>query len=146
MNETIVVAPGVVVLRPLYGPPWEQALAVNVEGYGLVVLVGCSHPGVVRIVGEAARETGVRPGLVIGGFHMFASPPSECRRVLEELNSTGIRNLAPIHCSGDTLRELAQRLLPGKYVDVHVGTVLLVDSSGVHVVEDSPNTPDAGNP
>lgn len=32
----------------------EQALAINVEGRGLVILVGCSHPGVVKI-GESRQ-------------------------------------------------------------------------------------------
>lgn len=42
--STIKLSEGVAVVGELYGPPYEQALAVNVKGLGLVVLAGCSHP------------------------------------------------------------------------------------------------------
>ncbi len=134
VNNTMVVVPGVAVLKPLYGPPWEEALAVNVKGYGLVVLVGCSHPGVVALARGAVRETGEPLGMVIGGFHMFASPPEKCKKVLEALQAMGLRNIAPIHCSGNTMRRMAEEMMPDKYLNTHVGTVILVDSSGAHIV------------
>ena len=48
IERTIVIAKGVAVIGELYGPPYEQALAVNVKGRGLVIFVGCSHPGVLE--------------------------------------------------------------------------------------------------
>jgi len=49
VSSTIVIERGVAVIGQLYGPPYEQALAVSTRA-GLVILVGCSHPGVDRIV------------------------------------------------------------------------------------------------
>jgi 7,8-dihydropterin-6-yl-methyl-4-(beta-D-ribofuranosyl)aminobenzene 5'-phosphate synthase len=49
-----VIAPGIAVLPPLpqalfwLGPVHEQALIVNVRGFGLVLVSGCGHPPVER--------------------------------------------------------------------------------------------------
>jgi 7,8-dihydropterin-6-yl-methyl-4-(beta-D-ribofuranosyl)aminobenzene 5'-phosphate synthase len=44
VNSTVEVAEGVFVVKPLYGPPLEDALAIRTSR-GLIILVGCSHPG-----------------------------------------------------------------------------------------------------
>jgi 7,8-dihydropterin-6-yl-methyl-4-(beta-D-ribofuranosyl)aminobenzene 5'-phosphate synthase len=69
------VAPGIATIGPIPGAlfvmGWtpEQALAVNVAGKGIVLIVGCGHQGVRRIV-ERAKALFDEPlyGLV-GGLH-----------------------------------------------------------------------------
>lgn len=121
VEDTTPIAPGVAVVGQLHGPPWEQALAVNVEGRGLVVLVGCSHPGVARLVHKASMDLGVRPYAVIGGFHTAWSTPRELESVVEDLLSLGVERIAPIHCSGDGIRRLLAGKHPEHYLDVKAG-------------------------
>lgn len=76
------IAPGVATIGPipkaLFMMGWtpEQALAVNVAGKGIVLIVGCGHQGVQRII-ERAQALFDEPlyGLV-GGLHfpVTASP------------------------------------------------------------------------
>ncbi len=69
------IAPGVYSTGPIprqdfmLGWTMEQSLAVNVEGKGIVLIVGCGHPTVQRIVerAEAVLEAPIY-GL-IGGLH-----------------------------------------------------------------------------
>jgi 7,8-dihydropterin-6-yl-methyl-4-(beta-D-ribofuranosyl)aminobenzene 5'-phosphate synthase len=70
-----VLAPGVATTGPLpralflMGYVQEQALAINVEGKGLVLLVGCGHPRVEALV-ELAEQLFATPVYgVIGGLH-----------------------------------------------------------------------------
>ncbi len=49
----------------MMGPIAEQALLVNVEGKGLVMIVGCGHPLVSRLVTRAEAATGIP--LLCGG-------------------------------------------------------------------------------
>ncbi|RLE78175.1 MAG: MBL fold metallo-hydrolase [Thermoprotei archaeon] len=126
VSETTVVARGVAVLSPLYGPPWEQALVVNTTK-GLVVLVGCSHPGVDRIAARAASELRAKPYLVLGGFHMASASEGECERVVRALLRAGVRLIAPIHCSGDTIRKVLRERYSGHYVEACVGAQVEVD-------------------
>jgi 7,8-dihydropterin-6-yl-methyl-4-(beta-D-ribofuranosyl)aminobenzene 5'-phosphate synthase len=49
----------------------DQALVLELAGKGLVVLTGCGHSGIVKIVRYAKKLTGIdRLYAVIGGFHL----------------------------------------------------------------------------
>ncbi len=47
----------------------EQALVVNVAGEGLVVITGCGHPGLEKLVERAETLYGQRVAGVVGGLH-----------------------------------------------------------------------------
>ncbi len=51
------------------GPIQEQALLVNVAGKGIVMVVGCGHPTLARLVARAKAVTGLPLYGVIGGLH-----------------------------------------------------------------------------
>jgi 7,8-dihydropterin-6-yl-methyl-4-(beta-D-ribofuranosyl)aminobenzene 5'-phosphate synthase len=53
----------------LMGPVAEQALLVNVKGKGVVMIVGCGHPTLPRLVARAQAVTGLPLYGVIGGLH-----------------------------------------------------------------------------
>ncbi|MGZ4545984.1 MAG: MBL fold metallo-hydrolase [Blastococcus sp.] len=71
-----VIAPGVAVLPPLpaalflLGPVREQAMVVNVRDFGLVVVTGCGHPPIERILGLTERVLDVPVRAVVGGLHL----------------------------------------------------------------------------
>ena len=124
VEKTMEVADGVAVIGWLPGPPVEEALAINVEGRGLVILVGCSHPGVANIVAKAETDLGVKPYLVIGGFHMGAASESTCRETIKHLIELGVEKIAPIHCSGDRIRSILEREYPENWLKCHVGSII----------------------
>jgi 7,8-dihydropterin-6-yl-methyl-4-(beta-D-ribofuranosyl)aminobenzene 5'-phosphate synthase len=53
----------------LMGPVAEQSLLVNVERKGVVMIVGCGHPLLSRLVARAQAVTGRPLYGVIGGLH-----------------------------------------------------------------------------
>jgi len=128
VHETTVIAPGVAIIGELYGPPWEQALAINVENKGLIILTGCSHPGVENIVEKATKELNIKPYLVIGGFHLAGASESRIRNTISKLLALGVKKICPIHCSGDKIREILANNYPEVYGDGHVGLVLKISS------------------
>ena len=71
-----VIAPGMAVLPPLprmlfwVGYISEQALVVNVRGFGLVLISGCGHPPIERILGVTERVLDVPIRAVVGGLHL----------------------------------------------------------------------------
>lgn len=75
-----VIAPGVAVLPPLpralfwMGPVEEQAMVVNVRGFGLVLLSGCGHPPVERTLAAAERVLDIPVKGVVGGLHLPVHP------------------------------------------------------------------------
>jgi len=129
INETTEVAPGVWVLRPLYGPPWEEGVAIATR-LGLVVLVGCSHPGVDVIVDEAVHDLHTRKVYaVIGGFHLMGAPRNVIAEEMDFLASLGVVKVYPLHCSGDEVKEYLRSKYPSMLGAGGVGLELTFPAS-----------------
>jgi len=93
----------------------EQSLIIPTAN-GLVVIVGCSHPGLERIL-EKAREVGKTIGnthihAVIGGLHGFSQ-----FEVLEDVDQ-----VCPTHCTQHI--DKIKSLYPEKYVMGGAGRVI----------------------
>ena len=101
------IRPGVFTTGELSGI--EQSLVVA-TGKGHVVVVGCGHPGLERIL-ETASGFGELRGL-IGGFHGF--------RDFGRLDPLSL--VCPCHCT--VHREEIRRLPRGRCVEGGVGTVI----------------------
>lgn len=75
-----VIATGVAVLPPLpsmlfwLGPVAEQAIVINVRGFGLVLVSGCGHPGIERMLAVTERVLDVPVKGVVGGLHLPVHP------------------------------------------------------------------------
>src|SRR5512133_3637552 len=69
------IAPGVVSTGPianqdfLFGWTLEQSLAINVEGKGIVIVIGCGHPRVARILDRVEMLLDAPVYGVVGGLH-----------------------------------------------------------------------------
>lgn len=104
----------------------EQALVFNVRGRGLVVIVGCSHPGVINTVRAAQRLTGVsRVHAVVGGFHLNG-PTFEplIPRTVQALKDLSPDWLVPSHCTGWRAHAALAHAFPLNAMPGAVGTRL----------------------
>ncbi|MFX1575443.1 MAG: MBL fold metallo-hydrolase [Promethearchaeota archaeon] len=76
VKNPIFINNGIVSIGPIqspmffFGPTFEQALAINVEGKGIVIIVGCGHQGIQKIIDrvEALFDTPIYG--IIGGLHL----------------------------------------------------------------------------
>ena len=121
VKDTTLISEGIAIVGELYGPPYEQALAINVKNLGLIVLVGCSHPGVDKIVSKAEKELSQNPYAVIGGFHLSGASLNKIRDIVKALNETGLKRIYPVHCSGEDFRNFLRENYPEVYGDGKVG-------------------------
>jgi len=87
----------------------EQSLIVKTQK-GLVVIVGCSHPGVKNIL-KAASQFG-KPYAIIGGLHGFSD-----FNLVKDLEF-----ICPTHCT--QFKSKIELLYPKKYVGGGVGKVI----------------------
>ena len=109
--------------------PWiwdDQAVVVNLEGKGLVVLSGCSHSGAINVLRQAQRLTGEdRVHAFVGGMHLTGGIFEHLiPRTLDELATITPRWLVPCHCTGWRATHEIARRLPEAYVQTSVGTRL----------------------
>jgi 7,8-dihydropterin-6-yl-methyl-4-(beta-D-ribofuranosyl)aminobenzene 5'-phosphate synthase len=109
--------------------PWirdDQAVVVNLNDRGLVVLSGCSHAGAINVLRQAQRLTGEdRVHAFVGGMHLTGGIFERLiPRTLDELATIAPNWLVPGHCTGwKATHEIARRF-PEAYVQVSVGTRL----------------------
>lgn len=104
----------------------DQAIAIHVEGKGLVVLSGCAHSGIVNTVRRAQSISGVeRVWAVLGGFHLARSTDEEIQRTIDEIRALHPVLVVPSHCTGFVaIRQFAVQM-PESFVLGLVGTTYL---------------------
>jgi 7,8-dihydropterin-6-yl-methyl-4-(beta-D-ribofuranosyl)aminobenzene 5'-phosphate synthase len=101
----------------------EQALVVR-TGRGLVIVTGCAHPGIEKVVRMAKERFGGEILLVIGGFHLANSTKAEIEAVIAGLKKLGVRHVAPCHCTGDAARRLFKQAYGSDFIDAGVGKII----------------------
>ena len=69
--------------------------------FGLVVVLGCAHRGIVNTVRHAQELTGQeRVYAVIGGTHLFRASEERIARTAADLKKMEIQKLGVSHCTG----------------------------------------------
>jgi 7,8-dihydropterin-6-yl-methyl-4-(beta-D-ribofuranosyl)aminobenzene 5'-phosphate synthase len=78
----------------------EVSLALRTPK-GLALVVGCSHPGIERMVEEAARiDRDVY--MVAGGFHLVQAPRAQIQLTADRLHGAlAVERVAPCHCTSE---------------------------------------------
>jgi 7,8-dihydropterin-6-yl-methyl-4-(beta-D-ribofuranosyl)aminobenzene 5'-phosphate synthase len=101
----------------------EQALVVDTAP-GLVVVTGCSHPGVVNIL-RRARQIRDRPiHLVFGGFHLGSATEDGIRQVLAGFEELRVEKCGPTHCTGDRAIAAFKRAFGANFIPMGTGKVI----------------------
>jgi 7,8-dihydropterin-6-yl-methyl-4-(beta-D-ribofuranosyl)aminobenzene 5'-phosphate synthase len=119
------IFPGVYTTGDVGGFPAEQALVVETPE-GAVVVTGCAHPGIVRIVRQAHRMVAGEIALVVGGFHLGDHSQSQVRQIISEFREMGVRNVSPTHCTGENaIATFAEEYGEG-YIEGGAGQVYVV--------------------
>jgi len=102
----------------------EQSLIIDTID-GLVVITGCAHPGIVKIVKSVKRRFPEKKiVLVMGGFHLSGASEAELLKIVLALRNTGVQRVAPSHCSGDRCRDIFHENFTENYIDGGLGKVI----------------------
>jgi 7,8-dihydropterin-6-yl-methyl-4-(beta-D-ribofuranosyl)aminobenzene 5'-phosphate synthase len=108
--------------------PREQSLVVR-TARGLVIITGCAHPGIERVVRTAKERFGGEVLLVLGGFHLTGSSKGDIETVIAGLKKLEVRHVAPCHCTGDAARMLFMQAYRKGFIDVGDGAA--IDTEGL---------------
>ena len=100
-------------------PEYEQALIITTQ-MGPVLVVGCSHPGIVEVAKRAVSIVGETLFLTVGGFHLYKSTREEIEEVVREL-SRFTRFVAPCHCTGELGIEVFAEVFGDNFIDAKAG-------------------------
>lgn len=118
------IAPRIAVSHEMQGSMApEVALTIDTDD-GLVVVVGCSHPGPDVMLRQLREKTGRPILMVVGGFHMLDFGAEQISRTYEEFKAIGVRYVGPTHCTGGRAIAAAVDAFPGTFIEGGVGTVV----------------------
>jgi 7,8-dihydropterin-6-yl-methyl-4-(beta-D-ribofuranosyl)aminobenzene 5'-phosphate synthase len=78
----------------------DLALIINAD-FGLVVILGCAHRGMINTVRHAQNLTGKElVYAVIGGTHLSRASRERIDKTIKDLAKVGIQRLGVSHCTG----------------------------------------------
>lgn len=131
IKQTTEIAPGFHLI--LLKGPWgvdldvmEISLAIDTPD-GIVLIVGCSHPTLEKIV-EAAKQATNKPiHLIFGGTHLLPAKPDEIKRIATAMHETWhVDYIAPVHCTGEPAFKILKESFGDRYVYAGLGTTIEV--------------------
>jgi len=105
----------------------EQSLALH-SSKGIVVITGCAHPGIIKILEKAKNKF---PNeliyLALGGFHLHRLNEDEINDIIQKIFDMGILTIAPAHCSGDIARKMFKEVFDKNYIEIGAGKIITID-------------------
>ena len=130
IDKTTEVMPGVTLIALISETPGtkelkELSLAISTPE-GLVLIVGCAHPGIENILAEAAK---INPHihLVAGGLHLVVAQDHVIEKVTAALMDTyKVDLIAPGHCTGEPTFVAMQKAFGERYIYAGVGSVISI--------------------
>jgi len=128
IDKNIEIVPGMYLIALVSDQPGtlelrELSLAIRTPE-GLVLVVGCSHPGVEHIVQEASA---IDPhiNLLFGGLHQIQAPDPEVERIARVLHDQyKLDRIAPGHCTGEPEFAALKKTFGDHYLYAGVGSVV----------------------
>jgi 7,8-dihydropterin-6-yl-methyl-4-(beta-D-ribofuranosyl)aminobenzene 5'-phosphate synthase len=135
IDSTTEIAPGIHLIALVSDKPTtlelrELSLAIETPD-GLVLVVGCSHPGIDKVV-EAAGTIDKHIHLVAGGFHMVVAKDPEIEKIVTGLHDVSkVDYVAPGHCTGEPTFAALRKTFGDHYIYAGLGTTIPLGPPGM---------------
>jgi 7,8-dihydropterin-6-yl-methyl-4-(beta-D-ribofuranosyl)aminobenzene 5'-phosphate synthase len=133
VDKTVEIAPDIYLISLVSDKPGtlelhELSLAIKAPD-GMVLVVGCSHPGIDKIV-EAASTIDPRTHLIAGGFHLVVANDADIQKIVTALHDTfHVQYVAPGHCTGEPAFAALKKAFGDRYLFAGLGTTFELDMS-----------------
>jgi 7,8-dihydropterin-6-yl-methyl-4-(beta-D-ribofuranosyl)aminobenzene 5'-phosphate synthase len=133
IEKTTEIAPGIHLIALISDKPTtlelrELSLAIDTAD-GIVLVVGCSHPGIDKVV-EAAASIDQRIHLIVGGLHLVVARDEEIDKIVSTLHDKwGVEYVAPGHCTGEPAFASLKRAFGERYLYAGLGTTIALGAS-----------------
>jgi len=128
LDKTTEIAPGIFILALVSDAPGtkelrELSLAIDTP-QGLMLMVGCSHPGIENIL-ESASAINSQLHIIFGGLHLPAAPDERISKVSALLHDKfKVERLAPGHCTGEPAFAAFRKTWGADYIYAGLGSVI----------------------
>ncbi len=102
----------------------EIGLAINTKK-GLIVIGGCSHPGIVSMAQKATKISRIdQVYAVIGGFHLVDAEDERIQNTVNALKKMGVKKVYTGHCTGLKAENMFANEFGKDFEKLHSGKVM----------------------
>lgn len=101
----------------------EISVALKTEK-GLIVIVGCSHVGVVNIIDTIKERTNTNIYGLLGGTHIEKEKEEKIDKIVEYLKKNDIKIVGACHCTGKRGEEMLKQKLGEIFIENATGDIL----------------------
>ena len=102
----------------------DQAMIIDTE-FGLVVILGCSHHGIINTLEHAIKITGKdNIYAAIGGTHLVHASEDRLERTAAALLDMGVQYLGVSHCTGFKASSYLGQIFGDRFFQNNAGTQL----------------------
>jgi 7,8-dihydropterin-6-yl-methyl-4-(beta-D-ribofuranosyl)aminobenzene 5'-phosphate synthase len=128
ISSTTEVAPGIYLLPTISQTPGtlelrELSMAIR-SPKGLILIDGCSHAGIEKIL-EAATAVDNHVYVLFGGLHWVKMPDADIARLTNSLHDQWkLDQIAPGHCTGEPAFEALKKTFGDHYIYAGLGTTI----------------------
>jgi 7,8-dihydropterin-6-yl-methyl-4-(beta-D-ribofuranosyl)aminobenzene 5'-phosphate synthase len=119
-DNATMICDSVCTTRVLHERVSEQALMIE-TCEGIILLTGCSHPGIDNLVQDTVDLTGEDVYLVMGGYHLGDASEHTLNLIIHSMEENGVMKVAPSHCTGDESIDAFEEAWGENYLRVGVG-------------------------
>ena len=128
-NDT-EIAPGfhIIALTGNWGADFELreiSLAMDTPE-GIVLVVGCSHPTIEKIVQQTKATLNKPIHLVFGGLHLLPAKDDQIKAIASFLHDAKVEFIAPAHCTGEPAFGILKESFRDDYVYTGLGSTTVV--------------------
>ena len=104
----------------------EQAMVLDTK-QGLVVMTGCSHPGIVEMLRKIKTDFNKNIYMVFGGFHLLEKTDSEMKSIISEMKGMGVVKCGATHCTGDRQIKMIREAFGDNYFELGAGNTITIN-------------------
>jgi 7,8-dihydropterin-6-yl-methyl-4-(beta-D-ribofuranosyl)aminobenzene 5'-phosphate synthase len=104
--------------------PEDQALFINIEKRGVLVISGCAHAGIINTLQCASDVTKTKLYGFIGGTHLVRPKEVRLRETLRKLREFDLKLVSPAHCTGHMSIAAINQAFPEEFVLNYAGRTI----------------------
>lgn len=128
VDSTTEIAPGIFLVPTISQVPGTlelREISMAIRGpQGLIIVDGCSHAGVEKVL-EAAAKIDPHVRVLFGGIHLVGAPDAEIQRISAALHDQWKLDYVAVgHCTGEPTFATLQKAFGDRYLYAGLGTVI----------------------
>ncbi len=103
----------------------EQCVVIH-HKKGLIVIAGCSHPGIAEMLEQIKNDFGKEIYAVMGGFHLMRHSNKQVESIIEDFRKMGVKKCGCTHCTGEKQIQQFREAFGEDFIEMGTGRKIII--------------------